>query len=297
MRLLFVVMGVWLGCMSPAWAETFAGEQDITELQNDLQNLEAELESAQQNNARLPSDYSDRVQDIRNNVIYLRVKMKRHQEAKESGTGVEIAEVREVRSDIAALRADLARLRDDTTEESVTLSVGTLVSVRLQDSLGTATSQQGDVFTATAVEPVTRRGYVALPAGAAFHGVVEVVDRPEGRTDRKARLVLAIDEVELEGLTHSVSATVTDASEQLETGIGDEKTKVGVGAGIGGILGAVLGGKKGAVVGAVLGGTGAILATEGKDVDLPRGAILKLRLDRELTLPILRERTGSNISR
>jgi outer membrane lipoprotein SlyB len=51
---------------------------------------------------------------------------------------------------------------------------------------------------------------------------------------------------------------------------------------VGTILGAVLGGKKGAVVGAVLGGAGAILATEGQDVELPRGTVLRVRLDEEL---------------
>lgn len=66
----------------------------------------------------------------------------------------------------------------------------------------------------------------------------------------------------------------------------DEKAKLGVGAGLGTILGAVIGGKKGAVIGAVLGGSGAILATEGKEVELPAGTILKVRLDRELNFPI-----------
>jgi hypothetical protein len=72
----------------------------------------------------------------------------------------------------------------------------------------------------------------------------------------------------------------------METGLGDEKAKMGMGAGIGAILGAVIGGKKGALAGVILGGSGAILATEGKDVELPRGTILRLMLDREVTLPI-----------
>ena len=52
------------------------------------------------------------------------------------------------------------------------------------------------------------------------------------------------------------------------------------------MLGAVLGGKKGAVAGIILGGSGAVLATEGKNVDLDRGTMLTLRLDRALDLPI-----------
>jgi outer membrane lipoprotein SlyB len=88
----------------------------------------------------------------------------------------------------------------------------------------------------------------------------------------------------VDGRGYPLEATVTDASGDLETGIGDEKEKVGIAAGIGTILGAVIGGKKGAVVGAVIGGAGAILATEGEEVLLERGAILRIRLDRELQI-------------
>ena len=72
----------------------------------------------------------------------------------------------------------------------------------------------------------------------------------------------------------------------MESGLGDEKAKMGIGAGVGAVLGAVLGGKKGAVAGIILGGSGAVLATEGKNVELDRGTMLTLRLDRALDLPI-----------
>jgi hypothetical protein len=81
------------------------------------------------------------------------------------------------------------------------------------------------------------------------------VDRAEGCTDRKARLVLAFNRIEVGGKTYPLTATVTRASEKMETGLGDEKAKLGVGTGLGTILGAVIGGKKGAVIGAVLGGS------------------------------------------
>jgi hypothetical protein len=114
---------------------------------------------------------------------------------------------------------------------------------------------------------------------------VELVDQASGRTDRTAKLVLAIDQLERGGDTHTVTATVVRASERLETGVGSEAKKIGIGAGLGTIFGAVLGGKKGAAIGAAVGGGGSILATEGNEVELPRGTILYLRLDRDLTLP------------
>jgi hypothetical protein len=134
--------------------------------------------------------------------------------------------------------------------------------------------------------PVIRNGDVLIPEGAIFEGVVELVDRPESRTDRGAKLILGFDAVEIDGRTYPLNASVIGASEKMETGLGDEKAKMGVGAGIGAVLGAVIGGKKGALAGVILGGSGAILATEGKDVELPRGTALNIMLDRELTLPM-----------
>ena len=44
-------------------------------------------------------------------------------------------------------------------------------------------------------------------------------------------------------------------------------------------ISAVLGGVKGAVLGAVIGGGGTIAATDGKEVELPQGTVLRVRVD------------------
>lgn len=62
-------------------------------------------------------------------------------------------------------------------------------------------------------------------------------------------------------------------------GIREEAGTVGAGAGVGGVVGGILGGVKGAIIGAVIGAGGAIAATEGKDVHLPTGSIIRIRLD------------------
>jgi hypothetical protein len=195
-------------------------------------------------------------------------------------------ELRSLSSKIAKARADLRDLDEDRPaprREARSVPAGAEVQLRLMETLTTASSEPGDRFEATVIDPVEGLGEIVIPAGSTFEGTVEVVDRPEGRTDRSARMVLAFERVRVEGQSYPAAATVVDAGgEDLETGIGDEKEKVGIAAGVGTILGAVLGGKKGAVVGAVLGGAGVILATEGKDVELPRGTVLRVRLDEEL---------------
>jgi hypothetical protein len=43
-----------------------------------------------------------------------------------------------------------------------------------------------------------------------------------------------------------------------------------------------LGGVKGAILGAVIGAGGAIAATDGKDISLPAGSIVRIRMDTPL---------------
>jgi len=62
-------------------------------------------------------------------------------------------------------------------------------------------------------------------------------------------------------------------------GIKGEVGKIGAGAGIGAIIGGIIGGAKGALLGVLIGGGGTIAATEGKDAVVPAGTILRVRLD------------------
>ena len=67
-------------------------------------------------------------------------------------------------------------------------------------------------------------------------------------------------------------------------GIKGEAGKIGAGAGVGAIIGAILGGAKGALAGMLIGGGGTIAATEGTDVELPAGTVLRVRMDAPLNL-------------
>jgi len=102
------------------------------------------------------------------------------------------------------------------------------------------------------------------------------------RTDRKGSLAVSFDRVTIHGRSYPMRATVSQALES--EGIMGEKGKIGIGAGAGAILGAILGGGKGALAGILIGGGGTILATEGNDVELPSGSVLRVRLDAPLNL-------------
>jgi hypothetical protein len=255
-------------------------EGDLMKLQADLQNLEADLSSLPAD--ALNSTQRAQVDRIREEAIYLKVKAEKH----EGTSAISEDEIRDLRLAISDLRNELRPqiLAEAPAETSLTLASGTELDLRLEDSLTSETANVGDRFEAVVAAPVLKGDRVVVDAGTRFRGRVELVDQAGRGTDRTARLVLGIDQVEIGGKTHEVKGTIVGASEDLKTGIGSEVKKIGIGAGLGTVLGAVLGGKKGAVIGATVGGAGVILGTEGKEVELPRGTILKLRLDRDLTL-------------
>ena len=95
-------------------------------------------------------------------------------------------------------------------------------------------------------------------------------------------MTVAFDRVTIGGRSYPIRATVTQAIES--EGIMGEKEKIGIGAGAGAILGAILGGAKGAIAGILIGGGGTIAATEGKDVELPSGTVLRCGMDAPFTL-------------
>ena len=95
-------------------------------------------------------------------------------------------------------------------------------------------------------------------------------------------MTVAFDRLTINRRSYPMRATVTQALES--EGIKGETEKIGIGAGAGAILGAILGGAKGALAGILIGAGGTVAATEGKDVELPAGTVLRVRLDSALSL-------------
>jgi hypothetical protein len=114
-----------------------------------------------------------------------------------------------------------------------------------------------------------------------MRGVVSSVTKA-GRVERTGKMTVAFDQVTIGGRAYPIRGTVTQAIES--SGIKGEAGKIGAGAGVGAIIGGIIGGLKGAMAGILIGGGGTIAATEGKDVDLPAGTVLRVRLDSGLSL-------------
>jgi hypothetical protein len=90
-------------------------------------------------------------------------------------------------------------------------------------------------------------------------------------------MTVAFDQITVRGRSYPMRGTVTQALES--EGIRGEAGRIGAGSAVGAIIGGIMGGVKGALLGVLIGGGGTIAATEGKDVTLPAGTLLRVRLD------------------
>ena len=156
------------------------------------------------------------------------------------------------------------------------IPAGQEIDVRLENELSSATAQVEQRFEATTVADLYRGNDVLIPAGSVVRGVVSSVTKTT-RMERKGSLTVAFDQITIRGRSYPMRGTVTQALES--EGIRGETAKIGAGAGIGAIIGGIIGGVKGALIGVLIGGGGTIAATEGKDVTLPAGTILRVQLD------------------
>lgn len=168
---------------------------------------------------------------------------------------------------------------------SVTVSGGTTIPVRLAQTLDSSKLEDGQSFQATLDQPLVVDGFVIAERGASIEGRV-VSSVQAGRVKGLAHL-----SIELTRLTTADGQRIpirTSAWEKEgEKDTKGDATKVAVGAGIGAALGAIFGGGKGAATGAGAGGAagaGTVLATRGKPVVLPAETRISFRLSQPVTI-------------
>jgi hypothetical protein len=244
--------------------------------------------------ANLASRLQGELDDARDEVVYLKVKLRKNERVDRN----EYVDLRDRIDDIRSrARGEQASsstrtspaARDDrpasTTGRSDSTTydvpVGTEFDVRLQNHLTSATAQVEDRFEATTLVDYMQGNRVLVPAGSVMRGVVSSVKKA-GRVERTGSVTLAFDRITVNGRAYPIRATVTDALES--EGIKGEAGKIGTGAGVGAVIGAILGGAKGALAGILIGAGGTVAATEGKDVELAPGTVLRVRLDSGLNV-------------
>jgi hypothetical protein len=165
--------------------------------------------------------------------------------------------------------------------EQGVVPVGQELDVRLQTPLSSATATAEQRFEATTAVDLMQGNDVLIPAGSVVRGVVSSVQKA-GNIDRSGELTLAFDQVVVNGREYPFRGLATRAFES--GGIREEGRTVGTAGAVGAIVGGILGGLKGAILGATIGAGGVIAATEGKDVELPAGTIIRIRVDTPIEL-------------
>ncbi len=165
------------------------------------------------------------------------------------------------------------------------IASGTVLTIRMTDSVDSERDRVGQTFNAALDEPVMDPGGRTLvPRGAEV--VVKLVDdvqsgKIEGRT------ILTLDIVSLRINGRDVNVDTTAITEQSSSRTARSGKVIGGTAALGAIIGAIAGGGKGAAIGAGAGagaGTVAQVATKGQRVRIPSETRLTFTLQQPVRL-------------
>lgn len=168
--------------------------------------------------------------------------------------------------------------------QKVTVPSGTMLAVRLVDSIDSEKNQVGDTFHATLNTPLTIDGDIVVPSGSDVQGHLADV-KSAGKFAGQSIVVLQLDSITSGSQTYNIQ---TDQYKKQGSSRGKNTAeKVGAGAGIGAIIGALAGGGKGAAIGAAAGGGlggGVQAATKGQQIKLPSETVLNFTLQAPVTV-------------
>jgi len=268
-----------LGLVAAVSAQAPVTSADLTKLEATADDIGTKADGLKTSDPTLSTEISKRLSDLRDDITYLKVKMRRGETVS--------------RDEYTLLRDKLDRLRITAQPErvmaqpvldpiAVVVPVGTEMDVRLQTPLNSGTAKTEQRFEATTILDLKIGSAVPIPAGTVVRGFVSSVS-PAGRLDRRGNLTLSFDEILLGKSPTRFRASVEQA---MDGKMGQDITRIGAGATVGAIVGGIIGGGKGALVGVLVGSGGTMAATEGADVSLPVGTILRIRVDQPLTVQI-----------
>lgn len=168
----------------------------------------------------------------------------------------------------------------------VTVPAGTVLTLALDTTLNSKTTQTGDSFTATVVEAIVLENREVIPAGSKIEGrVTESV--PAKRGSGNAKLALSFDKLRLEsGYRTDIAGSFREVTASKK---GRDTAIIGGSAAGGALLGRILGkDTRGTVIGAIVGGgigTAVVMSKEGLQVNIPTDTPFEIRLEESVQVP------------
>jgi hypothetical protein len=178
----------------------------------------------------------------------------------------------------------------------ITLPPGTVVPVRITETLDSKTAQTNDVFHGALAADLGTQGVIALRRGAPVVG--RIVEAREA-AHFKGQSLLSLELTDVQRGGQKIPLT-TDAFIKQGTARGkNTATKAGGGAAFGAIIGALAGGGKGAAIGGLAGaaaGTGVNAATRGEQTVIQTETLINFQLQSPITVRVTIPPPGSDSS-
>lgn len=178
-----------------------------------------------------------------------------------------------------------------TTSSGRTLAAGTTIQANTTSAISSRNNKAGEILTATVASDVSdSRGRVVIPAGSTVKMTISEIKPAENKSAQDGKIVLMPSTIEVGGKSYTLNASIESVEHTLQgRGVtAGDAAKVGAGAAAGAIAGRVLSGNKsGAIIGGVVGaavGTGVAIETADRDVVVPSGARVVLKLTEPMTL-------------
>jgi hypothetical protein len=166
----------------------------------------------------------------------------------------------------------------------VTIPDGTVLQIRMIDTIDSGSNQPGDRFRATLDTPITIDDKVIVPQGADIEGRVAEL-KSAGHFAGKPEIALELTALSVNGRRYSLHTN--QYSREGSSRGKNTAAKVGTGAAVGTIIGAIAGGGKGAAIGGVIGagaGGGVQAASKAPTIHVPSEALLSFTLQNPLTV-------------
>ncbi len=168
---------------------------------------------------------------------------------------------------------------DVRTPHTVTIAVGTMLPVRIGETLSSANNERGDTFLATLDQPLVVDGFVIAERGSRVEG--RVVDaEASGRTKGSSHIGIELVKISTSDGQH-VRIRTAAYKKDSNSSAGNDVAKVGIITAIGAAIGAAADGGKGAAIGAGVGGAAGVA-----DVMLSRGKPVEIRVETRLSFRI-----------
>ena len=168
----------------------------------------------------------------------------------------------------------------------VTIPAGTVVPVRITETLDSKTAQINDVFHGALAADLGTQGVIALRRGAPIVG--RIVEAREA-AHFKGQSLLSLELTDIQRGGQKIPVT-TDAYVKQGAARGkNTATKAGGGAAFGAIIGALAGGGKGAAIGGLAGaaaGTGVNAATRGEQTVIQTESLVNFQLQSPITVRV-----------